>query len=157
MFADMIAAVDRGVGTSLVLDAVAVAVKTGYATSDTKAALTWAIILSLMSGLTSDSFVSEGFVMSKGVFYKLASTVIGTDQRMVNEFLGGNNRGVVAGIKSAGTGFLPVHDTDKYDFIYGDWKQAFVGFLGRRATPGRPVHPGRRRTYPYTFQQDRGR
>jgi hypothetical protein len=130
MFADMLAAVDRGIGTSLVLDAVAVAVATGYATSDTKAALTWAIILSLMSGLTSDSFVSEGFVMSKGVFYKLASTVIGTDQRMVNEFLGGNNRGVIAGIKSAGTGFLPVHDTDKYDFIYGDWKQAFVGMWG---------------------------
>lgn len=130
MFADMIAAVDRGVGSALVLDAVAVAIKTGFAASDTKAALTWPIVLAIMAGLTSDSFVSEGFVMSKSVFYKLASTVVGTDQSMVNKFLSGNNRGMIGGIKSAGTGFLPVHDTDKYDFIYGDWKQGFVGFWG---------------------------
>lgn len=130
MFADMIGAIDRGVGAALTLDAVAVAIKTGFAASDTKAALTWPIVLAIMSGLVGDAFVSEGFVMSKSVFYKLASTVIGTDQSMVLKFLQGNNRGNIAGIKAAGTTFLPVHDTDKYDFIYGDWKQGFVGFWG---------------------------
>lgn len=130
MFADMLAAVDRGVGAALMLDAVAVNIGGAYEAADTKAALTWPIILGIMSTLISDSFVSEGFVMSKSVFYKLASTVIGTDQSMVLKFMSGNNRGNIAGIKAAGTGFLPVHDTDKYDFIYGDWKQAFVGFWG---------------------------
>lgn len=130
MMADFLGAIDRGVGTALMLDAVAVSVKSGYATSDVKAALTYAIVLAMISGLTSDFFVSEGFVMSKSVFYKLATTVKATNQSLIMDFLKGNNLGTMSGIKSAATGFLPVHDTDKYDIIYGDWKQAFVGFWG---------------------------
>lgn len=130
MMADFITAIDRGVGAALMLDAVAVNVMTGYATTDTKAALTYAIVLSMISGLTSDMFVSEGFVMSKSVFFKLATTVKATNQSLIMDFLKGNNLGTLSGIKSAGTGFLPVHDTDKYDIIYGDWKQGFVGFWG---------------------------
>jgi len=130
VFADKLMAIDRGIGKALALDAVAVNVMTGYATTDTKAALTYAIVLSMISEIESDSFVSEGFVMSKGVFYKLAQTVVGTDQAMVLNFLEGNNRGKISGINSAGTAFLPVHDTDKYDIIYGDWKEGYVGLWG---------------------------
>lgn len=130
MMADMLAAVDRGIGSALINDAVAVSVKSGYATSDTKAALTYSVVLSLISGLTSDSFVSEGFCMSKGVFYKLATTVKATNQSLIVDFMSGNNRGKISGINAAGTSFLAVHDTDKYDIIYGDWKQGFVGFWG---------------------------
>jgi len=130
--ADMIAAVERGIGNALVDDAVAANVMTGYATSDTAAALTWSVVLSMLAELDGDQFVNEGFVMSKEVFYKLAATVraSSTDSRMILDLLTGANEGKITGIPAFGTGFLAVHDTNKYDIIYGDMKQTFVGTWG---------------------------
>ena len=130
MMADMMAAIDRGIGADVLLDAVAANVLSGYATTDTAAALTWSIVLSMISGIESDNFVAEGFAMSKSVFYKLAATQKGTNLGFIMDFLSGNNRGKVAGINASGSAFLPVHDTNKYDMIYGDWKQSYVGFWG---------------------------
>lgn len=131
MLSDMVAAIDRGVGKALLLDMVASNVLTGAATSDTKAALTWALVTSLIQNLDSESFMNEGYVMSKQVFFKLAATVKESGAAdMILKGTGGRNMGEIFGIKAAGSGFLPVHDTDKYDFIYGDWRQAYVGFWG---------------------------
>ena len=130
MMSDMLAAIDRGVGAAMILDAVAVNVMSGFATSDTAAALTYAIVLSMISNIESDQFVAEGFSMGKGVFYKLATTVKATNQSLIIDFMSGKNRGKLSGMDASGTAFLPVHDTNKHDIIYGDFKQAFIGFWG---------------------------
>ncbi len=131
LMSDMIAAVDRAVGSALVNDAVAVAVMSGFATTDTGAALTWNGVLDMIAALKSDNFVSEGFVLSKQLFYELAATekASGTAKFIV-EGSTGKNKGSIFGINTNGTGFLPLHDTTKYDAIYGDWKQSYVGFWG---------------------------
>jgi len=131
ILADMIGAIDRKVGSMVALDAVAVNVMSGFATSDTAAAITYAGLLAQISALTSDMFVNEKFLLSKDLFYFLASKVkeSGTADYIVN-FLQGNNQGRIGGIQAFGTSFLPLHDSTKYDAIYGDWKQAYVGFWG---------------------------
>lgn len=131
ILADMIGAIDRRVGYMVANDAVATNVMSGFATSDTAAAITYAGLLAQISALTSDMFVSEKFLLSKALFYFLASKVkeSGTADYIVN-FLQGNNQGRIGGIQAFGTSFLPVHDTNKYDSIYGDWKQSYVGFWG---------------------------
>lgn len=131
LLGDMIASIDRKVGSMVALDAVAVNVMSGFATSDTGAAITYAGLLAMISNLTSDMFVSEKFLLSKALFYFLASKVkeSGTADYIVN-FLQGNNIGRIGGIQAFGTSFLPLHDSTKYDVIYGDWKQSYVGFWG---------------------------
>jgi HK97 family phage major capsid protein len=131
LMADWIGAVDRAIGKQLLLDAVATTVISGCATSDTGAALTWALTLACMSGLETGDFLSEGFVMSKPIFYKLAATEKASNTAaFIIDFLKGRNQGLIAGIPTFGTGFLPIHDTTKYDVIYGDFAKTYVGLWG---------------------------
>lgn len=132
LIADMISAVDRGVGNAAILDNVATNVMSGFATSDTAAAITWAGLLAQISAITSDQFQNEAFVMSKALFYFLASKekATNTAKFIVDLMAGGNNLGMVGGVKAFGTSFLPLHDTNKYDAVYGDYKQMYIGFWG---------------------------
>ena len=131
MLADMVAAIDRGIGKAMLADAVAVNVMTGYATSDTKAAMTWVKALSQISELESDGFVNEAFVASKELFFKMAGIekASNTAQFIVDKLQGGN-KGFIGGVPAFGSAFLAVHDTDKYDSLYGDFKEAYIGFWG---------------------------
>lgn len=130
--ADMIAAVERGIGNALVDDAIAANVMTGFATSDTVAALTWNGILDLMAEVDGDFFEREAFLMSKALFYELAAKVrvASTDSRMILDIVTGANEGRITGVPAFGTSFLAVHDTNKYDIMYGDAKELYVGTWG---------------------------
>lgn len=131
MFADMLAAIDRGIGRALLLDAIAANVMTGFATSDIKAALDWGGVLDIINELESDNFVNEAYLMSKPVFYKLAQTEkAATTAEFIVKGGTGRNKGMIFGIDAWGSSFLPVHDTDKYDILYGDLKETFVGMWG---------------------------
>lgn len=131
LMADMIQAVDRAIGKALVQDAVAVAVMSGFATSDTGAALTWNTLLDIIAATISDNFVSEGFALSKELFYQLAATErTSANGKYLLEGATGKNQGSIFGINAFGTNFLPLHDSTKYDIVYGDWKEGYVGFWG---------------------------
>ena len=131
LMADMIQSIDRGVGKSLVSDAIAVAVISGFETSGTAAALTWNTLLDIIAATISDNFISEGFVLSKELFYQLAATErTSANGKYLLEGGTGKNKGSIFGIDAFGTSFLPVHDTNKYDIVYGDWKESYVGFWG---------------------------
>jgi hypothetical protein len=125
---DMVASIERGIGSALLLEAVAANVASGYATSDTAAAVAWVDLMEMLAVLNNDLFRSEAFVMSKQLFFKYASKAkeSGFPQYMV-EYLAGGASGKIAGISAFGTGFLPIHDTTKYDIMYGDMSRLYVG------------------------------
>jgi HK97 family phage major capsid protein len=132
LMGDMIASIDRAVDSKLLLEAVAANVMTGFATTDTAAALDWNGVLDIIAELTSDNFKRENFVMSKELFYSLAAVerASGTAQFIVKEENGGGQKGDIFGVPAFGTSALPVHDTNKYDIMYMDAAKSYVGFWG---------------------------
>lgn len=130
LLSDMVAAIDRSVGKDLVEKAVAANVLAGFATTDVAVTTNYAGVLALLSNLNAEDFSKEGLVISKELFYVLAGTSkdAGSGNFVVD--LKGQHRGLFSGVNAFGTSFLPMHDTNKYDMVYGDWKRAYVGFWG---------------------------
>lgn len=130
MLSDMVASIDRAVGKDLIGKAVAANVLAGFLTSSTGVTTSYAGVLALISALESEDFSREGLVISKELFYALAAMdkSAGSGQFVID--LKGQHRGMMAGISSFGTSFLPVHTTNKYDMVYGDWSRSYIGFWG---------------------------
>ena len=131
LVADWISAVDRGIGSAAINAAVAANVMAGFGTADAGAALDWAGVLAILAAIDHGDMVSEGMVMSKQLFYKLAGTVkVAGDASMILTGGTGSMKGNVFGVNAYGTPFLPVQATTKYGVVYGDFKQVYVGTWG---------------------------
>lgn len=123
LLADMIESIDRAISKELLAEAVAAAPLAGYLTSTAKAAVTYPAVLKLLAALETDTFKSGAFVASKALYHKLEGTekVSGAGRFIIEG-------GILNGEKAFGSSQLAVHDTDKYDLIYGDWARSYVGF-----------------------------
>lgn len=124
-FADMVASIDRAISKEMLSKAVSANVLSGHATTDVGAALTYAVVLKLFQGLEDGLFVKPALVASKPIYHKLEGT----------EVVSGAGRFVVEGGKMNGeliygTNHLPIHDTTKYDILYGDFSRSYIGFFG---------------------------
>lgn len=123
--ADMVASIDRAISADVLSKAVLANINTDFQASDAKAALTWSALADMGKELEIDSFLREAYVMSRPVYARNLSIAkdAGSGQFLINE------QGIL-GLPAFGTTQLAVHDTDKYDIIYGDWSRTFVGFFG---------------------------
>ena len=122
---DMIMSIDRAISTEVLSQAVLANIEASHEAADAGAALTWASLMAIGSGLESDNFRNPHYVMSKSIFAN-AKTIAkdsGSGQFLVDQ-------NAVDGIASFGTTQLPIHDTTKYDVVYGDFSRAYVGFFG---------------------------
>ena len=142
MMADMVASIDRAVGKDLIGAANLANILDGFEDDATEIFLDYEGILGLMAALDNDDFSKEGLIMSKQLFYHLAATPklttvssVGSDDVVTSTGnfivdLISKGKGRVAGVDSVGTSFLPLHSTNQYDVVYGDWSKSFVGFWG---------------------------
>ena len=124
VLSDMVASIDRAVGKDLIVEA------TDINSGGTSGVTSFEAILSQIATLNNEDFTAEGLILSKELFFNLASKVqTDGDAKKVIELLG-KNKGRFAGIDAFGTSFLPEIATGKYQYVYGDWKRAIVGFWG---------------------------
>ena len=124
-FADMVEALDRAISTSVISAANLANINSAREAADTAAALTWADAIAIQADLESDNFRSEGYVMSKPLYHNAQGIAKDSGSgRFVVEM------GMIEGVPAFGTTQLPIHDTNKYDFIYGDWARAYIGLFG---------------------------
>ena len=123
MLSDMLGSIDRAVTSAILAEAVAASPLTGYGTGDVKVTMTYQDILKLFAALETENFFNPAFAISKALYHELEGTAKDSGSgRFVIESKALN------GEKSLGTSLLPVHDTDKYDIVFGDWKRAYAGY-----------------------------
>ena len=123
--ADMIESIDRAISADVLSKAVLANIETDHQAADAKAALTWSSLMDLGKDLEIDSFRKEAFVMSRQVYARNLSIAKDSGSGL---FLIDQNG--INGTPAFGTTQLAVHDTDKYDIVFGSWDRTVVGFFG---------------------------
>ena len=123
--ADMVSSIDRAISLDLIGKANVANINAAREAADAAAAIDWGDVTALGQDLENDNFLREAYVMSKQVYSNNLSIVkdSGSGQFLID------GQGIL-GIPAFGTTQLPIHDTNKYDMIYGDWSRSFVGFFG---------------------------
>ena len=123
--ADMVASIDRAISADVISKANLANINAAREAADVAAAIDWGDVTALGQDLENDNFLREAYVMSKQVYSNNLSIVkdSGSGQFLID------GQGIL-GIPAYGTTQLPIHDTNKYDMIYGDWSRSFVGFFG---------------------------
>ena len=124
-FADMITSIDRALSVEVLNKAVAANVLAGFGTADTAANLSYQNAMNMLAGLETETFRSEAFVASKPVYHNAQGIEkVSNSGRFIIEGK------AIDGIRTYGTTQLPIHDTNKYDLIYGDFSKSYIGFFG---------------------------
>ena len=129
-FADMLESVDRALSKEMLAQAVAANVNAAFETGDTAAFLTYANAVNIQSGLEIDDFKRPAYVMSAQVFHYAQGNekVSGSGTYIVDQNIDRNiHTSGIGGQAAFGTTDLPLHDSTKYDIIWGDWSRAFIG------------------------------
>lgn len=124
-FVDMIASIDRAISAQVIEQAAAASPFAANESGDTSEVLTYALATGIMAGMEDSNFPNPSYVMSKPLYHK--SETLTTDSgsgRWIVE------RGNLNGYNVIGTTYLPLHDTDQYDVVFGDWSRAYIGFFG---------------------------
>jgi HK97 family phage major capsid protein len=101
-------------------------VLTGYSASTTAAFMTYKKALALKAAILSATFKNPGFVMGSDLYSFLQGTSGGTTMQTAISDLS-----KIAGFNAYdASDLMSVHDTNKYDIIFGDWARAYVATFG---------------------------
>lgn len=127
---DAVMSIDRGFFKELITTIVADTnvINSSYEAADTGTTLASSDMLTLMSSLTGElDYIKPGISMSKSLFYAFAQ--IGylsssTEKPAITE------EKKFFGWPIVPTSYLPVHDTDKYDVVMGDFASSYAFYYG---------------------------
>ena len=129
-FSDMLGSVDRALSKEMISQANLANINSAFEAADTAAFLTYANAVGLQSGLEIDDFKRPAYVMSAQVFHYAQGNekVSGSGTYIVDQNIDRNiHTSGIGGQAAFGTTDLPIHDTNKYDVVWGDWSRAFIG------------------------------
>jgi HK97 family phage major capsid protein len=124
LVADMTASLETGYAKALLDAIVANTTVIHPSYSGTTTAVTFQDILKLKGAVKSGQFMSPRFVAGGELYAKLEGTTKDTGS---GRFIIENGKINEYGIVDA-QGLMTVHDTNKYDLVFGDFKRAYVGY-----------------------------